>query len=369
MVKTTEEKLMHEKVNLWRAKHLHRQLIGDESWMPCSAVETKGDWDLFEPRPKAAEEQSKKRKRDPDPPTQKGRAQQGGTEENGTKEDKVTADAQKHVATGEDLAQSEPENDEAAAKAQAHDLTIPQDTSPAGDVEMEDAGPMINGFHNKSTSQNDPSHRQTPPNAGDMAQPEADGEPPTTEPIETTSTTSSPKVTPPPPTRRITRALAAEANPASDAASLNSSPSPTISTMTSSLLEPDPIFLLPSHLHRTRPPLRLPIDEILDTMKLLTMYIQKQEETIRSTEAVLMKLFKAKHMRDRVFEWCKAEGHVGEWSDGEDWIDAEYWGEREEDLKKGKDEEEVGGGHEHEGEGGVGIQGGKKKKRGRRERE
>jgi len=37
--------------------------------------------------------------------------------------------------------------------------------------------------------------------------------------------------------------------------------------------------------------------------------------------------------------WCKAEGHVGEMSDGEDWYDREEWG-LEQDLVKGREEED-----------------------------
>jgi hypothetical protein len=44
-------------------------------------------------------------------------------------------------------------------------------------------------------------------------------------------------------------------------------------------------------------------------------------------------------MKKDVFSWCKADGHVGELSDGEDWYDREEWG-LEEDLKKGQFEEE-----------------------------
>jgi hypothetical protein len=73
------------------------------------------------------------------------------------------------------------------------------------------------------------------------------------------------------------------------------------------------------------------------------MYIQKQEETVRGHEASLAMLTRAKRMRDQVFAWSKTEGHVGEWSDGEDWIDAEAWGLTPEELKKGKDEEELEG--------------------------
>lgn len=47
-------------------------------------------------------------------------------------------------------------------------------------------------------------------------------------------------------------------------------------------------------------------------------------------------------MRQEVFKWAKAEAHVGEMSDGEDWYDREEWG-LEGDLVKGRDEEEEEG--------------------------
>jgi hypothetical protein len=77
----------------------------------------------------------------------------------------------------------------------------------------------------------------------------------------------------------------------------------------------------------------------METRRLLMMYIQKQEESVRGYEAVLAKLIKAKRMRDKVWQWARTEGHVGELSDGEDWIDAEAWGVQVGDLKKGTDEE------------------------------
>lgn len=53
-------------------------------------------------------------------------------------------------------------------------------------------------------------------------------------------------------------------------------------------------------------------------------------------------LLRACRMKEDVLEWCKAEGHVGEMSDGEDWYDHEKWGLAEgEDLKKGADEDEI----------------------------
>lgn len=89
--------------------------------------------------------------------------------------------------------------------------------------------------------------------------------------------------------------------------------------------------------------LGLPIDEFMETRRLLMLFIQKQEESVRAYEAVLAKLIKAKRMREKLWEWCRTEGHVGELSDGEDWIDAEAWGLAPEDLRKGKDEDDVEG--------------------------
>jgi hypothetical protein len=322
MVQTTEERLRQERANLWRAKNLHRQLIGDESWMPCGAVESLDDWDLFEPRPKSTHFHTKKRKHDSGV----------GTIQNGI-----------------------PENEDVQMIDQ--DKTVSQIIEPP-EPEAADTKNVENTKAEAVTNGEDETEKDAQVDQAD-AQPLRDDE---------ESSNPSARSTPPPP-RRITRALAAETNPQSNAASPPDSPSRTISTIASDLLEPDPLFLLPPHAHRSHPSIPLPIEELLETRRLLTMYIQKQEETLRSTEAVLGKLIKAKRMRNQVFAWSKAEGHVGEWSDGEDWIDAEYWGEREEDLTKGKDEEDVAGQHAEEDAGGVGIQGGGRKKRRRRERE
>jgi hypothetical protein len=63
-----------------------------------------------------------------------------------------------------------------------------------------------------------------------------------------------------------------------------------------------------------------------DPLGPLLSYISKQEEIVRSyTE---------------LHRWCKAEGHVGEMSDGEDWIDLEEWGLQPGELVKGKEEDD-----------------------------
>ena len=81
-------------------------------------------------------------------------------------------------------------------------------------------------------------------------------------------------------------------------------------------------------------------EEILETRRLLSLYAQKQEESVRGYETMLSQLLTAQRLRDEVLAMCKAEEHVGELSDGEDWIDVEKWGLQAGDLTKGKDEDE-----------------------------
>lgn len=83
----------------------------------------------------------------------------------------------------------------------------------------------------------------------------------------------------------------------------------------------------------------LPPNEAEETRMLLMAYVQKQEEVSRATSDLYQGLMQADRMRRDVFKWCKAEGHVGEMSDGEDWCDNEEWG-LDHDLIKGRDEEE-----------------------------
>jgi hypothetical protein len=85
--------------------------------------------------------------------------------------------------------------------------------------------------------------------------------------------------------------------------------------------------------------LGLPPIEAEETRRLLQLYIQKQEEVCRGSARLYDGLLKAERLRKTVYKWAKADGHVGEMSDGEDWYDKEEWGLTE-DLKKGQDEEE-----------------------------
>jgi len=407
MVTATDAKIREERNNLWRAKNLYRYFTGDESWIPCERVEAPEDWDLFEPHARLpnGESPSKRRKLDLD----------ALNHENGVDvRDHMIMDVPAQMIEGEQTAPEEVVNGmvldvQQDAPTKAVEEAI-EDT--AEDVMMAQADELkTNGVHEQEevskeqTTENDttqaPKHEAAtsshsiqedtkhkddqlpPPSSPANGNEEQEHHSPGIFDEDAESPASTP---PPPPPRRITRALAAEAiNPQSQTVSPPPT-SPTLSSLSPSALEPHPTFLLPSSLtalHDTHPsyaPLTLglshsglPPEELLETRKLLSLYIQKSEETIRGLEGILGKLTKAKRRRDKVWEWCVAEGHVGEMSDGEDWIDHEAWGLQKDELRKGRDEDSgaaialetaAGGGtHEAGEEGGAVVLGGRKGKR------
>lgn len=351
MVKTAEENLRQERANLWRAKALNRQLLGDEAWMPLSVVESPDDWDLFEPRPAhAAGPANKRRKLNGSSHQADGDnasvSQIGGSTDGVDRETSINGPSNSDMM-GEETTQN------------TRDTTMPEATSaeqPAaeepqqdqnllnGDTAMKDRKPEleINGIDNSEDTL--PTDGQ--PKEGSSAE----GRPQDTEEAvaednhqDAEDHHGSGESSPAPPPRRITRALAAGNNSNSGAPTPPFSPSPTLTASDSSLLQVDPMFLLQPAIHATNRVSALyglPADEAIETRKLLTAYIQKQEECVRGLESLAAKLISALKLRKEVWDMCKAEGHVGELSDGEDWIDAEAWGLKEGELRKGRFEEE-----------------------------
>ncbi|EXJ77420.1 hypothetical protein A1O3_09646 [Capronia epimyces CBS 606.96] len=339
LVKSTEETLREERANLWRAKNLNRRFMGDESWMPLESVEGPEDWDMFEPKPKLPLEQhaNKKRKRGVQHETSQnginGHGHAVEDEPSGTK----TLDAHISNQPGLEGIQSQ----EASGNNRELGISAQEQADATTETPPSTNGAHVTGNHTSSQSDivEEPRLEHAKGSKDETSetmdlhadeQGDADDEGYTQ------------------PTRRITRALAAEHN-TSTAATPPSSPDSTASSIDSSLLRADPLFLLPPTLATNQrvPPilsrLGLPVEEFMETRRLLMLFIQKQEESVRAYEAVLGKLTKAKRMREKLWEWCRTEGHVGELSDGEDWIDAEAWGLAPDDLKKGKDEEDVEG--------------------------
>lgn len=101
-----------------------------------------------------------------------------------------------------------------------------------------------------------------------------------------------------------------------------------------------PLFLLPPEA-KPSTDYGLPPLEADETRRMLMVYVQKQEEVCRSAEKLFQNLLQADRERMTILRWSKAEGHVGEMSDGEDWCDKNEWS-LDEDLRKGEGDEKEG---------------------------
>lgn len=106
-----------------------------------------------------------------------------------------------------------------------------------------------------------------------------------------------------------------------------------------------PIFQFPpSVVKDLRSNVGLPAQMADEARLALTTYISKQEEIVRSCKEMHSGLLKAMEMRTNVWNWTKAEGHVGEMSDNEDYVDLEEWGIDPRDARikyvKGQQEDE-----------------------------
>lgn len=364
MVAATEAKIREERNNLWRAKNLYRHFVGDESWIPCGRTEQSSDWHLFEPNPS-----SNGRLSSGESPSKRRRLETGHLP-NGEADGDISIlhDAEGANVVGEMMGSTtsemqiddrgmDGEKREGQTDVQMGDAEAPKTNGIHNDHELEEADvTAIEGKAQHNRPERDAertadsnSNNQKLAHGSNRDRPPENNELSVTKQEEDNEHSVSPISTPPLPTRRITRALAAEgATP-----QIVSPPptSPTLSIQSPSLLEPHPFFLLPPSLaayhapHSSHPlPLHLahsglPPDELLETRKLLSLYIQKSEETIRGLESIYAKLFKAKRRRDLVWEWSAAEGHVGEMSDGEDWINVDKWRITREELRKGRDED------------------------------
>lgn len=170
-------------------------------------------------------------------------------------------------------------------------------------------GPSTNG----SQPQDGDTAAHAEPN-GDVASPHTDA----------SSTASSQPIA----HRMTTRARAQEeaAAPPSDGPT-----SPPPSTIHPFFNFPLPILLDPDF--------GLPPSEAEETRTLLLAFIQKYEEIVRNSTDLYQEMLRADKMRKEVYKWCKADAHVGEMSDGEDWYDQSEWG-LDAPLIKGRDEEE-----------------------------
>ncbi|CAF9930489.1 MAG: hypothetical protein GOMPHAMPRED_005672 [Gomphillus americanus] len=74
------------------------------------------------------------------------------------------------------------------------------------------------------------------------------------------------------------------------------------------------------------PPLLPSLPAAEESKRLLTAVVQKQTEIVQGVSQLYDSLLRAKRLKETVWRWCRAEAHVDEMSDGEDWVDLEQWG-------------------------------------------
>jgi len=353
MTQAIEDKLRQERALLWRAKTLYREFLGDCSWMPCGTVETSEDRWIFEPRILNTELNTS------------GTTSAGGCSEapkNGAQESLSGAMSQEGSETvqGEEDQLSQPVEKDVKMTDVENNEFKPEEKNPeqtkepkleeidttVGDVSQHPGTVQPDGSHANGDDSEDAQLSQNHPPGLEEASARNWRSKVNDDDMEARSDTQEAEDaemqdgSPAPYRRMATRAWANTSNPQQEDGSSHRSFTPYNDPFTS-LPTPHPLFLVPDST-RPDPNYGLPPNEAEDTRRLLWSYIQKQEETVRGFEHMLESLLRACRMKEDVLEWCKAEGHVGEMSDGEDWYDHEKWGLAEgEDLKKGADEDEI----------------------------
>ncbi|TQB72404.1 hypothetical protein MPDQ_006891 [Monascus purpureus] len=370
MMRAIEAKLHQERALLWRARNLHRRFLGDSCYMPCGLVETPEDRWNFAPLVDPGQNSQNIRDERNDmgasvltnvsgeqgngahgPLSDTGSPKQshGVQEEAGRvpQTDRIDAEMTNAVANGnEDMKSNETEEHKGKLKSEEVDAAVADLPHHAEAKDSSSETPSNDGDNPAKTSADKArsdeqlvssgNEKHDANNVGganmEAAKPheeETDGG------VEMTD-----EISPEPLRRMTTRAQTNAANPLRGNEPANDSPSPSTETV-STIPTPHPLFLV-SDTILPDPNFGLPPNEAEDTRRLLWSYIQKQEETVRGFEHMLECLLRACRMKGEVWEWCKAEGHVGEMSDGEDWYDPERWGLAPgEELKKGADEDEI----------------------------
>lgn len=341
MTRSIELKLFQERTLLWRTRNLHRQFVGDSGYMPCGMVETPEDIWNFTP----ANLDENKGTETPDG-TNRPQGQVDGAshmdmdsgadlgESHGAREDGDDIEMTDALAGSDAEATRNEGQDQTTEPLKSEDVDRSVGDLPQH-VESRNSGSDTHANGTRSSDQVDRNGNEKPPiDKGDDSVAESkESQRASNGKAETGHSSEHTR-------RRTTRTQKTTANPPKRNESSNNSlyPSMEISDTT---LTPHPLFLVPDSI-RPDPNVGLPPNEAEDTRRLLWSYIQKQEETVRGFERMFENLLRANKMKEAVWGWCKAEGHLGEMSDGEDWYDPEKWGLAPgEELKKGADEDEI----------------------------
>jgi hypothetical protein len=350
MTEAIEEKLRKERVLLWRARNLHRQFLGDSTWMPCGNVETSEDRFIFEPHQAVASALD----------NLSGLPAFGDNQKH-TRGGSTIGHASLNMTNTEQVAGGQLPEDVHMLDAPQSDVQLNLDTKKSKCEDEKSSGKLLmqpnanthaeinlNGaestIHVPNPDQGLKIEKQRLIDAIDSTQDNSvhsgrdidmENTEEATKNLDGENSGSSPE----PPRRMTTRAQTNATVQQQNG--IASHPTSNPNDDAEFILYPHPLFLTPDNI-RPDPDFGLPPAEAEETRRLLWSYIQKQDETVRGFEYMLQQLLRACRMKDDVLEWCKTEGHVGEMSDGEDWYDREKWGlAPDEDLKKGADEEDA----------------------------
>lgn len=303
---------MHrENAALWKAKPLQTKLVGDNTWAPCGLMigdldhELFTDTERFTRRPAAPNALSATSNAAAleTSPTSGGDKPESGAAQNTTSTD--GADGGADQTKGKE---TETTNGEQAPQPRA--VTNGDTNGDAHRLDDKSKDDQVNGNSETNPEATEPENEK--PTDGTVTKAEE-----STEDVSMTDPADVAVVEPPQP---------------------NGSSAPSVAPGTPEDPFIHPLFLPPRAAHPDRD-LFLPENEADDVRRLLQLYVQKQEEVCRGTKKLYEGLLKADRYRKTVMQWAKAEAHVGEMSDGEDWYDKEEWGLTE-DLKKGEDEVE-----------------------------
>ncbi|USW57993.1 Putative transcriptional regulatory protein Rxt2 [Septoria linicola] len=315
------EMLRRERARLWKAKRLLQRFRGDADWVPAQTFEEDGDGGMLgEERPVDAHIPSSMfidhAMLGLEPPTELDEASHGGEQ----------FEPIKMLGNGSDADAVE------GVEAQEQKATAADGEAPtqSNGVHQEAAVPETNG-DNSTTS--DQPHMDSNGQADSLPNPAlahiTEGEAGS----ETASQSNG--------TER--HAMTTRARARSPAGRSDRTPSPSPSDSASSPVV-HPWFVAPTASLTDRD-LGLPAQEAEETRKLLLLYVQKQEQVVRSLDSLHAGLQRADRLRSYVHRSCKAEGHVvadgkgnavTEMSDGEDWYDVTDWNLQQWELKDGK---------------------------------
>lgn len=348
LTKQAEEMVRREKAKLWKAKRLLRRFLGDTEWVPCGAFETEQDEMMLVGNEGGAEELG----------TGSAPASVFNGEVPEIREDAADGLGKHAPANGHSMEGVEVADMAAQAAAaesvqqqgeQDGDSHALHETGPNGVVtapqESASADLTMKGTEQKNAAEMTLAH----PTLTDLRN-SHDPEGANSEEASTSGRD----------TNAPSHSMTTRARARSPAQSRTPSPSPSDSD---TIPPVHPWYLIPPTSLPSRS-MNLPQREADETRQLLLLYVQRQEHAVRLLSTLYSGLQRADRLRREVFRAAKADAHVGEMSDGEDWYDVDDWGltraggelklgkDGTWGLEKGKDEvDEVGamGGGEEEG--------------------